>query len=160
MEALKCLPTAISSGVDIAGVPRCHLLQQMSFQWGSQKLLWGLLSHELTAYPFVFELFLTHWIMGLLSKACTPGNFESDNSLKLGFTNIRGLCSNFFECESFLKSNTSHIFALLWDKLGWLNWFWHFLCDRLSSFNPILLLICTVLQFKWRKDFLLNRTNL
>ena len=24
----------------------------------------------------------------------------------------------------------------MWDKLGWLNWFWQFLCDGLPSFNP------------------------
>ena len=23
----------------------------------------------------------------------------------------------------------------MWDKLGWLNWFWQFLCGRFSSFN-------------------------
>ena len=23
----------------------------------------------------------------------------------------------------------------MWDKLGWLNWLWHFLCEGLSSFN-------------------------
>ena len=27
----KCLPTAISGGVDIFNVPGCHLLQQISF---------------------------------------------------------------------------------------------------------------------------------
>ena len=24
----------------------------------------------------------------------------------------------------------------MWGKPGWLNWFWQFLCERLSSFNP------------------------
>ena len=24
----------------------------------------------------------------------------------------------------------------MWDKLGWLNWFWQFLCEGLYSFNP------------------------
>ena len=47
--AWKCVPTAISSGVDISKVPGCHLLQQMSSPWGSQKLLQGLVFHELTA---------------------------------------------------------------------------------------------------------------
>ena len=23
----------------------------------------------------------------------------------------------------------------MWDKLGWLSWFWHFICEELSSFN-------------------------
>ena len=34
------------------------------------------------------------------------------NSLKLSFTNIRGLCSNTVGCESFLKSCSTHIIAL------------------------------------------------
>ena len=50
--------------------------------------------------------------MAILSKGCTPDNFESQNSLKLGFTNIRGLRSNFVDCESFLESNFPDILAL------------------------------------------------
>ena len=41
--------------------------------------------------------------MTILSKACKPDNFESHNSLKLSFPNIRGLHSNFVDCESFLE---------------------------------------------------------
>ena len=47
--------------------------------------------------------------MAILSKECKPDNFESHNSLKLNFTNIRGLCSNIVECESFLESNSPDI---------------------------------------------------
>ena len=97
----KCVPT----------VSLCYLLRQMSSQWGSQKLLQGLVSHELTAYHSVFNLFLTLWIMVILSKGCKPDKFESHNSQKLSFMNIWGLCSNFVECESFLESNSSEIFA-------------------------------------------------
>ena len=50
--------------------------------------------------------------MAILSKACKPANFELDNSLKLSFTNIRGLCSNFVDFETSLKSNSPDIFAL------------------------------------------------
>ena len=50
--------------------------------------------------------------MPILSKACKPDNFESHNSLKFSFTNIRGLRSNFVDCESFLKSNSPDILAL------------------------------------------------
>ena len=50
--------------------------------------------------------------MAILSKACKPDNFESRNSLKLSFTNIRGLRLNFVDCESFLESNTPDILAL------------------------------------------------
>ena len=42
--------------------------------------------------------------MAILSKACKPDNFELHNSLKLSFTNIPGLHSNFVDCESFLES--------------------------------------------------------
>ena len=50
--------------------------------------------------------------MTILSKACKPDNSESRNSLKLSFTNIRGLHSNFVDCESFLESNSPDILAL------------------------------------------------
>ena len=50
--------------------------------------------------------------MIILSKACKPDNFESYNSLKPSFTNIRGLRSNFFYCESSFESNSLDILAL------------------------------------------------
>ena len=50
--------------------------------------------------------------MALLSKGSKQDNFELHNSLKLNFTNIQGLCSNFTECESFLESNSLDILAL------------------------------------------------
>ena len=49
--------------------------------------------------------------MAKLSKGSKPG-FEPHNSAELCFTNIRGLCSNFVECESFLESNCLDILAL------------------------------------------------
>ena len=50
--------------------------------------------------------------MAILSKVCKSDNFESNNSLKLSFTNIQGLRSNFVDCESFLESNSPDILAL------------------------------------------------
>ena len=50
--------------------------------------------------------------MAILSKACESDNFESHNSLKLSFMNIRGLRSNFVDSESFLESNSPDILAL------------------------------------------------
>ena len=50
--------------------------------------------------------------MAILSKVCKPDTCEPHNSLKLSFTNIRGLCSNFVEYESFLESNSPDILAL------------------------------------------------
>ena len=62
--------------------------------------------------PFCFNRFLTQWIMAILSKGCKPGNFESHSFLKLSFTNIWGLHSNFVVCESFFESNSPDIIAL------------------------------------------------
>ena len=51
-------------------------------------------------------------MMTILSKGCKLDNFESHNSVKLSFTNIRGLHSNLVDCGSFLESNSSNILAL------------------------------------------------
>ena len=50
--------------------------------------------------------------MAMLSKAWKPDNFESHNSLKLSFMNVRGLHLNFVDCESFLESNSPDILTL------------------------------------------------
>ena len=50
--------------------------------------------------------------MTILSKGCTPDNFESRNSLKFSFMNIWSLCLNFVDYESFLESNSPDILAL------------------------------------------------
>ena len=52
------------------------------------------------------------WIMVILSKGCKTNHFEWHSPLKLRFTNIRALRSNFIECESFLESNSPNIMAL------------------------------------------------
>ena len=67
-HAWMCVSTATSSDVDISEVPGCNLLQQMSSQWESQKLLQGLVSHELTAYLSVFDLFLTNVLWPYFQK--------------------------------------------------------------------------------------------
>ena len=86
----------------------------MKSQWWSEKLLQGLVSQELTVYISISDRFFTQWIMATRSsKGCKPGNFKSHNSLKLSFTNIRGCCLNFVECESFLESNSLDILVLL-----------------------------------------------
>ena len=69
----------------------------------SQDYFKELLCHELTTYFAV---------MAILSKGCKPDNSEPHNSLKLSFTNIRGLPSNFLKCESFLESKSPGILAL------------------------------------------------
>ena len=50
--------------------------------------------------------------MAILSKAPTPDNFESQNSLKLSFTNIHNLRLNFVESESFPESSYPDIITL------------------------------------------------
>ena len=50
--------------------------------------------------------------MVILSKARKPDNFESHNSLKLSFSNIRGLHSNFVGCESLHESIVPEILTL------------------------------------------------
>ena len=77
--AWKCVPTAVSSGMDISEVLGCHLLRQISSQLESQKLLQGFVSHKLPVYLSVFDIFLTQWIMAILSKACKPDKFEPHN---------------------------------------------------------------------------------
>ena len=61
---------------------------------------------------FLFLTYLNSLNYGHISKACKPDNFELHNSLKLSFRNIRGLRSNFVDCESFLESNSPDILAL------------------------------------------------
>ena len=50
--------------------------------------------------------------MAIFSKACKSDNFESHNSLKLCFMNIRGLRSNSVDWESFLEAYSLDILAL------------------------------------------------
>ena len=61
---------------------------------------------------------------------------ESHNSLRLSLTNIRGLRLKFSWLRIFPWIKLSWHSCSVWDKPGWLNWFWQFLCERLSSFNP------------------------
>ena len=59
--------------------------------------------------------------MTILSKGCKPDTVKSHKTLKLSFSNIRGLRLNFVECESFLESDSSGIFALCETNLDELN---------------------------------------
>ena len=108
--------------------------------------------------PFCFNLFLTQWIMAMLSKGSKPVNFEPHNSLKPSFMNIRGLRSNFVQCESFLESNSPDILTLCKTNLD----------DSIDSGNFSVPGYCPLI---WKdsithmhglaiyvKDFLLHRT--
>ena len=50
--------------------------------------------------------------MVILWKGCKPDNSEPHTSLKLSFTNIGDIHSNFVECEYFLESNSPDILVL------------------------------------------------
>ena len=80
-------------------------------QWGSQKLLQGLLSHELTAYLSIFNQFKLNELWPYYQKHVNQ-IILNHTTLKLSFTNIWGLCSNFVDCESFIESNSPDILAL------------------------------------------------
>ena len=86
--------------------------------------------------------------MAILSKACKPDNFESHNSLKLSFMNIRGLCLNFVDCESFLESSSPDILALCETNMDDSTDPGNF---SVRGYLPVirkdLVLICMVLQF-------------
>ena len=62
--------------------------------------------------------------MAILSKAGKPDSFESHSSLRLSFTNIRGLRSNFVDCESFIESRSRGVLALCGADLGGGVSFW------------------------------------
>ena len=53
----------------------------------------------------------------MLSKGFNIDNFEPRNSLKLRFTNIRGIRSNFVQCEYLPQSNYPDVLALCETKL-------------------------------------------
>ena len=78
---------------------------------------------------------ITSRIVLILSKACEADNFELHNSLRLSFTNIPGLCSNFVDCKSFLESNSPDILLCL--RQTWMTQLiLAIYLERLSSFNP------------------------
>ena len=62
--------------------------------------------------PFYFQPISTKWIMIILSKECKLDKFELRNPLKLSFTNIWDLWSNFADLKFSLESNSPDILAL------------------------------------------------
>ena len=99
--------------------------------------------------------------MTILSKGCKPNNVESNNSLKLSFLNIWGLRSNFVECEFFVESNSREIIALCETNLDNSNDSGNFSVRvYLALIQRVLLLICMILHFIWRKDRLPFARNL
>ena len=156
--AWKCIPVAISSGMDISEVPGCHLLWQMCVQSGSQKLLQSLVSHELTAYLSGVILFILNEWWPYYQK--DVGQIVLNlNSRKHSFINIWGLCLNFVDCESFLESNSPDILALcetnLDDSIDLGNFS---VRGHLALIQKDSTTYMHGSQFMWRKDFPLNGT--
>ena len=58
--------------------------------------------------------------MAILSKACKPDNFELHNSLKLSFTDIRGLSLNFIDWIVNLSLNQTLLTFLLYVRQTWM----------------------------------------
>ena len=92
--------------------------------------------------------------MAILSKGLKPDN-KVHSSLELGLTNIRGLCSNFVECQSF-SLNQTLVALLLYVRQAWITQIWQFLCEGLSSFN--LIGHSYVWSYSLKKGFLLHET--
>ena len=70
-----------------------------------------MLSHELTTYLSVFNLFKLNELRPYYQKHVNQ-IISNHTTLKLTFTNVRGLCSNFVYSESFLESNSPGILVL------------------------------------------------
>ena len=111
-RAWKCVHAAISGGVNISKAPGVICYDRWVLSEGNKNYIkdWCIMN---SVYLSVFYLFLTQWMMSILSKGCKPDNFESHNSLKFSFTNIRGLRLNFVECES------SHSIVRLFHLYAW-----------------------------------------
>ena len=102
----KCVPTAISSAENIPKVPADLMADESSVT--ATKIISKISVSWTHSQRFRSSLF---WHL-----------FFSHNSLKLSSTNIRGLCSNFVGCESFLESNSPYILVLCETHLDdWIN---------------------------------------
>ena len=75
-HAWKWVPTAISSGAIIPKVPGCHLLLQMTSQWGSQKLPQGSLFHVLTANLADFDLHFPQMFLHQITRKINFWKYE------------------------------------------------------------------------------------
>ena len=82
----------------------------MSSQWLSQILLQGLVSHELTAFLSIFNIFKLSELWPCYQKYVNQ-TILNPVTLKLSFTNIWGSCSNFVGYESYPELNSRGILA-------------------------------------------------
>ena len=120
--------------MDISEFLGCHLLRQMSSQWGSKKLLQGLVPHELTAYLSIFN----HFKINELWPHCQTHVNQiilDCNSLELSFTIFKAFARILLIVNPSL-SQTLLTFLLCVRETWMTQLIWQFLCERLPSFNP------------------------
>ena len=102
--------------------------------------------------------------MAILSKAYKRGIFKLLNPLKLSFTNIRHLCSNFVDCLSFLEPNSHDILSLCETNLdcsiNYGNLFVRGYLPVIRQDSNTHMHVCIFSHFIWRRDFLLHRNYL
>ena len=106
----------------------------MSFRWGSQKLLQGLVSHELTAYLSIFNLFKLNELWPYYQKYV--------NHIILNYVTLQSLDLQIFEAFAwnwwlciFHWIKLSWHSCSMWNKPGWLDWFWQF---SVRGFFPVI----------------------
>ena len=103
------------------------MLWQMTSQWGSPKLLQGLVSLELNLPFCFFYLFLTWWIMTILSKSCTPDNSHQLLPKTTITTTPKNLALQIFEAFVLillianLSLNQTFLTFLLYVRQTWLT---------------------------------------
>ena len=85
--------------------------------------------------PFCFWSIFNWMKCPFYPKDVNQITLKTHNSLKLSFTNVQGLCSNFVEYESFHESNTPDVLALCEANFDGSIDSGNF-CEGLSSFNP------------------------
>ena len=77
-------------------------------------------------------------IWPLFNSMTWPYYQKDVNQMNLNYTTLWNLALPIFEAfaQILLNVNLSWHSCPMWDKLGWLNWFWTFLFEGLSSVNP------------------------
>ena len=100
------------------------------------------------------SIFTSFWLteMVILSKALKPDNFECHKFLNVSFTNVWVVRSSFVGCGSFLELNSPNILALY----DWIDSCNSSVAGIFVCSKRILLLICMVLWFMWRRVFLVG----
>ena len=141
-------------------VPGCHFLWQMSSQWRSQKLLQQLVSHELTVYISIFNQFELNELWPYYQTHVKQIILNCTTLWSLALRIFKAFIPIFFIAN--LSLNQTLLTFLLCVRQTWMTQLILAISLRgyLSLIERILVLICMVSQFMWKKDFLLHGTYL